>query len=328
MKVFATAAVASAAFLTLDGADAKQQGWHVKVSVHTKLVPMWGTCYTKDGGFQTCENGLDCIRTGEFYAQCLKKQPVLWDQCGGLKWVSQTQNQPWNVACVPNGQGQTSTCKMLSTQYYQCVPATTQHYYYKDHSNKHNDGTHHRHKSAEAHVKAVGENGQCVWKDHTADCEPALQCIKDSDYYGRCVKKNVTVWQQCGGKSYNGPWSATCADGSTCVKKDDWYSQCLFGQGQAPPSGTTPSVAPANGGGAEKWSQCGGQNFSGPTTCKAGSQCIKQSDYYSQCKPDYLPVGEMCGEKKQGSTWSHPNCENGAKCVASNADQSEFRCKN
>jgi cellulase len=43
---------------------------------------------------------------------------------------------------------------------------------------------------------------------------------------------------------------------------------------------------PAAGAGtatAQKWGQCGGQGYSGPTTCASGSTCKKQNDYYSQC---------------------------------------------
>ncbi|KAF9444311.1 glycoside hydrolase family 10 protein [Macrolepiota fuliginosa MF-IS2] len=33
------------------------------------------------------------------------------------------------------------------------------------------------------------------------------------------------------------------------------------------------------------WGQCGGIGWTGPTTCAAGSTCVPQSDYYSQCLP-------------------------------------------
>ncbi|KAJ3032362.1 Esterase/lipase/thioesterase [Rhizophlyctis rosea] len=42
----------------------------------------------------------------------------------------------------------------------------------------------------------------------------------------------------------------------------------------------------ANGGGsscAAKYGQCGGQNFTGPTCCEAGSTCKFSNAYYSQC---------------------------------------------
>ncbi|KAF2629556.1 carbohydrate-binding module family 1 protein [Macroventuria anomochaeta] len=33
------------------------------------------------------------------------------------------------------------------------------------------------------------------------------------------------------------------------------------------------------------WQQCGGVNWSGETSCAAGSGCVKINDYYSQCQP-------------------------------------------
>ncbi|KAF8911050.1 cellobiohydrolase II [Gymnopilus junonius] len=33
------------------------------------------------------------------------------------------------------------------------------------------------------------------------------------------------------------------------------------------------------------WGQCGGQGWSGPTTCAAGSSCVFSNPYYSQCLP-------------------------------------------
>lgn len=34
---------------------------------------------------------------------------------------------------------------------------------------------------------------------------------------------------------------------------------------------------------AGKWEQCGGNGWTGPTTCVSGSTCTKQNDWYSQC---------------------------------------------
>ncbi|KAK4185361.1 hypothetical protein QBC35DRAFT_537807 [Podospora australis] len=47
----------------------------------------------------------------------------------------------------------------------------------------------------------------------------------------------------------------------------------------------TPVPSPGNGGGcvAQKWGQCGGQGWSGCTTCASGSTCRAQNQWYSQC---------------------------------------------
>ncbi|KAF8239797.1 endoglucanase [Tricholoma matsutake] len=34
------------------------------------------------------------------------------------------------------------------------------------------------------------------------------------------------------------------------------------------------------------WGQCGGQGYSGQTTCASGSSCVASTQYYSQCLPD------------------------------------------
>lgn len=61
----------------------------------------------------------------------------------------------------------------------------------------------------------------------------------------------------------------------------------------ATPAKTTPAKttlatvakpAPTAGGaGAQKYGQCGGIGFTGPTTCASGCKCVKQNDWYSQC---------------------------------------------
>ncbi|PVI04988.1 carbohydrate-binding module family 1 protein [Periconia macrospinosa] len=51
----------------------------------------------------------------------------------------------------------------------------------------------------------------------------------------------------------------------------------------SPPAPTTTS---GNGGGgcsAAKFAQCGGNGFSGCTSCASGSTCTRQSEWYSQC---------------------------------------------
>lgn len=50
--------------------------------------------------------------------------------------------------------------------------------------------------------------------------------------------------------------------------------------------GSTPSSTPSssgNGQTANKYDQCGGQGWTGPTQCAAGSTCTAQNQWYSQC---------------------------------------------
>ncbi|OHE92047.1 glycosyl hydrolase family 10 [Colletotrichum orchidophilum] len=63
---------------------------------------------------------------------------------------------------------------------------------------------------------------------------------------------------------------------STVIK-----SKCNGPSVKAVPS--APVAAAAAAGGAARWAQCGGNGFTGPTTCQSGLTCQKQNDYYSQC---------------------------------------------
>ncbi|KAJ3030688.1 hypothetical protein HDV00_008746 [Rhizophlyctis rosea] len=46
---------------------------------------------------------------------------------------------------------------------------------------------------------------------------------------------------------------------------------------------TTTTVATGGSGTVAKYGQCGGQGYTGPTTCAAGSTCKVSNPYYSQC---------------------------------------------
>lgn len=34
---------------------------------------------------------------------------------------------------------------------------------------------------------------------------------------------------------------------------------------------------------ASAWAQCGGEGFTGSTTCVSGYTCVESNEYYSQC---------------------------------------------
>jgi hypothetical protein len=69
--------------------------------------------------------------------------------------------------------------------------------------------------------------------------------------------------------------------------------------GSNPITGTSPGAGSGSGGGnngggnggggnnggsaANRYEQCGGQGWNGPTTCVSPYTCRKQNDYYSQC---------------------------------------------
>lgn len=52
----------------------------------------------------------------------------------------------------------------------------------------------------------------------------------------------------------------------------------------SPGGGTTSTTPPSSGGtGSAHWGQCGGQGWTGPTTCQSPYTCTSINPYYSQC---------------------------------------------
>jgi len=95
-------------------------------------------------------------------------------------------------------------------------------------------------------------------------CEEG-DCV-DVPYVGFGVKVCVPCaveYQQCGGKSYDGP--ACCKRDLTCTRVDDDRYECL--------------------GCARQWEQCGGLLYDGPKCCAGGDSCVYFDTYYSQCQP-------------------------------------------
>ncbi|KIJ46110.1 carbohydrate-binding module family 1 protein [Sphaerobolus stellatus SS14] len=96
----------------------------------------------------------------------------------------------------------------------------------------------------------------------------------------------VSLYSQCGGKGFTG--STSCVQGAACIYVNDWYSQCLVGSNTINVPVTTTSVVTytpsAVSGAVPLYSQCGGSNYKGATTCGEGV-CRVQNEWYSQCVP-------------------------------------------
>ncbi|EAW06989.1 putative endo-1,4-beta-xylanase [Aspergillus clavatus NRRL 1] len=85
-----------------------------------------------------------------------------------------------------------------------------------------------------------------------------------------------------------------CPWDSNYVKKPA-YNGILAGLGAGSSTGTTSSstlttttktsttTGATTTGVSQKWGQCGGSGWNGPTTCVSGTTCQKQNDWYSQC---------------------------------------------
>ncbi|KAF2181586.1 carbohydrate-binding module family 1 protein [Zopfia rhizophila CBS 207.26] len=120
----------------------------------------------------------------------------------------------------------------------------------------------------------------------------------------KCV--GITIWDYTDKYSwipsvFSGQGAALPWD-ENLQKKTEVYNAILNAWGSAPagstgtstvaaPSATevvvstsaAPAATSAAAGTVQKWGQCGGNGYTGPTTCVSGSTCTKQNDYYSQC---------------------------------------------
>jgi len=75
---------------------------------------------------------------------------------------------------------------------------------------------------------------------------------------------------------------------------------------------------------ANIWEQCGGKDIK-TKTCKDGI-CVKYSPYYSQCLPNELEKGVLCGQNNgQEINWIHNKCKNGLSCKQQ-SNSIDFRC--
>merc|ERR1719401_1222689 len=102
------------------------------------------------------------------------------------------------------------------------------------------------------------------------------------------------VWGTCGGNGWKGPFC--CKVGSSCVEQSEWYSQCKPG-----PEGTSSGTSQQSSC-SDVWGTCGGNAWKGPFCCKAGSSCVEQSEWYSQCKPSPVsPTQSSSSEELQAT---------------------------
>lgn len=310
MKVIAF--VTATAALALGQAEAETQGMHLRIHVRSpQKVAQWGQCKWADHS-APCDDGLLCVETQQGYGQCFLKTPKTWEQCGG-----HSTSGPWSVNCSSPG----DKCVYLGDWYSQCQNTRPRERHQKVNKKSAEFSTGFVNAHAKLHEQCKGATGY-------TPCEKGLQCVAFSDNYGRCHKKTAVLWETCGGSGWKNPWSAACED-SVCVRTDEWYSQCRPTWEVTTTTTTTTTVygksAPVSG--AKLWDQCGGASFSGSTSCPADSQCVKHSNDYSQCKPNQLPVGELCGEDDQpgGIEWKLDSCANGATCQKTSS--TEFRCK-
>ncbi|PMD33173.1 carbohydrate-binding module family 18 [Hyaloscypha variabilis F] len=123
--------------------------------------------------------------------------------------------------------------------------------------------------------------GSCA----TAPCAPGL-CCSIYDYCG-------TGSDYCQVGSCTGGVGGTCAPGLCC----SIWGYCGVGYGYCPsttttssttstaaPTSTSSSASPTGTGTVNQWGQCGGEGYTGPTTCVAPYVCTFYTVWWSDCR--------------------------------------------
>lgn len=67
------------------------------------------------------------------------------------------------------------------------------------------------------------------------------------------------------------------------------------------------------------------ENCTGGKQCAWASVCIQHSVSFSQCKPETLPAGELCGQDDGTNVWTYDHCPAGQACHST--DGTDKRCK-
>lgn len=145
----------------------------------------------------------------------------------------------------------------------------------------------------------------------------------------------ASLWAQCGGEGYTGP--SCCEEGTFCTHKPlptlPSYHQCLDKEARANVSELASTAGPC----AKLWEQCGGDDFSGPTCCEAGTECTKYPlahlPSYQQCRNKVV----ACAEPAPGSQcyqtitwdmtagiWNQPGSYHGLTAQSSFKEFQEF----
>nr|QPG43057.1 xylanase [Aspergillus sulphureus] len=133
------------------------------------------------------------------------------------------------------------------------------------------------------------------------DAKLAQQSIDYQNLVQACVETpkcvGFTIWDWT--DKYSWVPSTFPGQGAACpwdenLKKKPAYTGLLKGLGgnrsessssssSSTPTSTVSAPHTTSTNVAQKWGQCGGNNWTGPTTCVSGTTCTKLNDWYSQC---------------------------------------------
>ncbi|KAF3232340.1 hypothetical protein TWF191_000111 [Orbilia oligospora] len=319
-----TATIATGTTVTTSkvSTTASSSGSSSTLSANTATVGAYAQCGGINySGDTRCEYGWECVRQDDYYSQCkpaatsvpLSTAPVntatvgAYAQCGGVNYSGGTRcGYGWE--CVRQDDYY-SQCKPASTS----VPLSTSSSSVKASSltttspsiklsstpvTSPSIGI----SSLSVNTAIVPGYNQCGGIGYTGGtkCEHGWECVRQDDYYSQCKPAATSVllstsrsqtssvsgntatvgsYSQCGGINYSG--GTRCEYGWECVRQDDYYSQCKPAATSVPLSSSTKINTATVG----AYAQCGGINYSGGNRCENGWECVRQDDYYSQCKP-------------------------------------------
>jgi hypothetical protein len=105
-----------------------------------------------------------------------------------------------------------------------------------------------------------------------------------------CVRANDSINESPTGPSVVPTYSATAAASSAAASPPAPPASSPSASSSASSAASPLASSPASGSGSEtstvtvaKYGQCGGIEYTGSTTCAAGSTCTFSNPYYSQC---------------------------------------------
>ncbi|OQO10588.1 hypothetical protein B0A48_03886 [Cryoendolithus antarcticus] len=176
--------------------------------------------------------------------------PRAWQQCGGIGYAGATN-------CPPG-----FPCTRLNDYFSMCYPPAT------------------------------------TTTTPSATTTPVITTTSPVTATATTTTANTRSYQQCGGIGYAGP--TECPSDFPCTRFNDYFSTCgpsatttstrsttpistTTATTTTPPTTTISSTTTTLP--SRAYAQCGGQGYTGPTTCPPGYPCQRENDYFSNCLP-------------------------------------------
>merc|ERR1711939_461606 len=137
--------------------------------------------------------------------------------------------------------------------------------------------------------------GQCGGQGYTGPtcCKDGWSCVYINEWWSQCDDPEYYSPTQTPTKAPVGapsapaptpkPTQAPVAPASPTPKPTPVPTKAPVNP--TPKPTPAPSKQPTAGGCSALYGQCAGLNWAGPTCCEAGSTCMYQNDWYSQCLP-------------------------------------------